>query len=150
MMSTPSPEFSDRWIRVGERLSRQMLLSPEEIATFARLSGDLNPLHHDEAYAQQTRFGGVIVSGPQLISLMMGLTATSFSQQTAMLGLEFTFQFLKAVKAGEKITLEWEVVAISPKSSLQGVIVDLDGKVTNEQGHSVLTGKGKVLVTAKL
>jgi acyl dehydratase len=71
MMSTPSPEFSDQRIRVGERLSSQMILSPEEIATFARLSGDLNPLHHDEAYAQQTRFGGVIVSGPQLISLMM-------------------------------------------------------------------------------
>jgi 3-hydroxybutyryl-CoA dehydratase len=50
----------------------------------------------------------------------MGLTATSFSQETAMLGLEFTFQFRKAVKAGEKIMLEWEVVETSPKASLQG------------------------------
>jgi acyl dehydratase len=131
-------------------MSSQMRLSHEEIATFARLSGDLNPLHHDEGYAQQTRFGGVIVSGPQLISLMMGLTATYFSRETAMLGLEFTFHFLKAVKADEMITLEWEVEHVEPKASLQGVIASLDGKATNEQGQVVLTGKGKVLVTAML
>lgn len=150
MMSTPSPEFPDLRIRVGERVTSQMILSREEVATFARLSGDLNPLHHDEVYAQQTRFGGVIVCGPQLVSLMMGLTATYFSRETAMLGLEFTFHFRKAVKADEMVTLEWEVVHIEPKASLQGVIASLDGKATNNQGQTVLTGKGKVLVTAKL
>ena len=144
------PEFPDIVIRVGERITSQMTLSLEEIATFARLSGDLNPLHHDEEYAQQTRFGGVIVSGPQLTSLMMGLTATYFSRDTAMLGLEFTFHFRKALKAGETVTMEWEIVAAEPKISLQGVIASLDGKATNDQGQTVLTGKGKVLVTAKL
>lgn len=131
-------------------MSSQMILSREEIATFARLSGDLNPLHHDEAHAQRTRFGGVIVSGPHLISLMMGLTATHFSRETAMLGLEFTFHFRKAVRADEMITLEWEVVHVEPKASLQGVIASLDGKAINEQGQIALRGKGKVLVTAKL
>src|SRR6266852_5651645 len=150
MMPPPSPEFPDLRVRVGERMSSQIRLSPEEIATFARLSGDLNPLHHDEAFARQTRFGGVIVSGPQLISLMMGLTATYFSRETAMLGLEFTFQFLKAVKADEMVTLEWEVVHVEPKASLQGVIASLEGQATSEQGPVVLTGQGKVLVTARL
>jgi 3-hydroxybutyryl-CoA dehydratase len=148
MMSTP--EFPDLRVRVGERIIRQMILSREEVATFARLSGDLNPLHYDEVYAQQTRFGGVIVSGPQLVSLMMGLTATHFSQETAMLGLEFTFHFRKAVKVDELITMEWEVVHTEPKASLQGIIASLDGNATNSQGQMVLTGKGKVLVTAKL
>jgi len=118
-------------------MTSQMILSREEVATFARLSGDLNPLHYDEAYAQ-------------LVSLMMGLTATYFSRETAMLGLEFTFHFRKAVKADEMVTLEWEVVHTEPKASLQGVIASLDGKAINDQGQTVLTGKGKVLVTAKL
>jgi len=143
-----SPEFPD--IRVGEQITSQIMLSLEEIATFARLSGDLNPLHYDKEYAQQTRFGGVIVSGPQLTSLMMGLIATYFSRDTAMLGLEFTFHFRKALKAGEMVTMEWEIITAEPKTSLQGVIVSLDGKATNDQGQIVLTGKGKVLVTAKL
>src|SRR5258708_12232971 len=122
MMSTPSPEFPDLRIRVGERITSQIILSREEIATFARLSGDLNPLHYDELYAQQTRFGGVIVSGPHLISLMMGLTATSFSQETAMLGLEFSFRFRKAVKADEMIYLSWEIVHVEPNATFQGAI----------------------------
>jgi len=150
MQPISSSEFPGSRILVGERITSQMMLSLEEIATFARLSGDLNPLHYDEEYAQQTRFGGVIVSGPQLTSLMMGLIATYFSRDTAMLGLEFTFHFRKALKAGEAVNMEWEIVAAEPKASLQGVIVSLDGKAINAQEQIVLTSKGKVLVTAKL
>ena len=143
-------EFPRIQIHVGEHITGQVGLSLEEIATFARLSGDLNPLHHDERYAQQTRFGGVIVSGPQLISLMMGLVATHFSQETAMLGLDFSFRFRKAVHAGEIVTMSWEIVSARPKTSLQGVLVDLDGRIVNKQEQLVLTGQGKVLVTEKL
>lgn len=147
-MTRTNPEFPT--IRVGERIASQVALSLEEVATFARLSGDLNPLHHDVEYAQQTRFGGVIVSGPQLTSLMMGLTATYFSRDTAMLGLEFTFNFRKAVKVGETIAMEWQIVSAEPKATLHGVLVSLDGKIINEQGQVALTGKGEVLVMEKL
>lgn len=147
---TATPDFPNIQIRVGERITGEVALSLEEIAQFARLSGDLNPLHHDEQYAAQTRFGGVIVSGPQLTSLMMGLTATYFSQETAMLGLEFTFHFRKAVKVGEAVTMAWDIVSAAPKASLQGVLVDLDGRAINAHGQIVLIGKGKVLVTTKL
>ena len=64
-----------------------------------------------------------------------------------MLGLEFSFRFRKAVKAGETIALAWEVVAAEPKASLQGELVTLEGKATNPQDQIVLTGVGKVLVT---
>ena len=146
---TPS-DAQGRLVQVGERITGQVCLSRKEIATFARLCGDLNPLHHDEDYARQTRFGGIIACGPQITSLMMGLTATYFSQGKAMLGLEFTFRFRKAVKAGETIALAWEVVAAEPKASLQGVLVTLEGKASNPQGQIVLTGVGKVLVTDTL
>src|SRR5258708_22722939 len=132
---TAMPEFPNIQIRVGERITGEVALSLEEIAQFARLSGDLNPLHHDEHYAAQTRFGGVIVSGPQLTSLMMGLTATYFSRDTAMLGLEFTFNFRKAVKVGETITMEWQIVSAEPKATMHAALVSLDGNVTNNQGQ---------------
>lgn len=147
-MTVPS-EFPNIHIHIGERITGSVAFSPEEIATFARLSGDRNPLHYDEQYAAQTRFGSIIVSGPQLTSLMMGLTATYFSQETAMLGLEFTFHFRKAVKAGEIVHMAWEIVSAEPKASLQGVLVDLNGSaIVSDQ--IVLTGKGKVLVLEKL
>lgn len=147
MVSSELPEIH---VTVGERIAGQVALTHDEIATFARLSGDLNPLHYDDAYARRTRFGTVIVSGPQLISLMMGLTATYFSRETAMLGLEFAFQFRQAVKVNETVNMEWRIVTAEPKASLQGVIAGLEGKATNTQDEVVLTGSGKVLITAAL
>jgi len=137
-------------VRVGERIEGQVALSGEEIANFARLCGDQNPLHHDEEYARQTRFGGIIACGPHMTSLMMGMVATHFSRETAMLGLEFTFHFRKAVLADEPITIAWEVMTVRPKASLGGELVTLEGQASNQQGQVVLTGTGKVLITAKL
>ena len=137
-------------IQVGERITGQVILTSEEIARFATLCGDQNPLHHDEHYARQTRFGGIIACGPHITSLMMGLTATYFSRSGAMLGLEFTFHFRKAVKADDQIDMLWEVTAVEPKASLQGSIVTMQGKATNQQGQEVLTGTGKILATEKL
>ena len=137
-------------VQIGERIIGQVMLSHADIATFATLCGDMNPLHHDESYAQGTRFGGVIACGPQITSLMMGLVATYFSQNGAMLGLEFSFRFLKAVKAGETVDMEWNVVTTEPKASLNGEIVALDGKATNQRGETVVTGVGKILAVRKL
>jgi acyl dehydratase len=137
-------------IQIGEHIRAQIALTREEIARFATLCGDLNPLHHDESYARQTRFGGIIACGPHITSLMMGLTATHFSRDSAMLGLEFTFRFRKAVMADEQITLEWEIVAAEYKASLQGILVTLHGKATNQEGREVLTGTGKILAMEKL
>jgi acyl dehydratase len=148
--ATPSEPQSALFVRVGERIEGQISLTPAEIATFATLCSDLNPLHHDESYARQTRFGGIIACGPHVISLMMGMTATHFSRTRAMLGLDFNFRFRKAVKAGETIDVVWEVTMAVPKATLGGDLVTLEGKATNQQGQVVVQGTGKVLVTDKL
>ncbi len=137
-------------ISVGEHIVEQVALSFEEIKRFATLCGDLNPLHHDEDYARQTRFGGVIACGPQLSSLMMGMTATYFSREGAMLGLEFNFRFRKAVMVGDTITMDWEIVAADYKASLQGQLVVLEGTAVNQAGELVMTGQGKILAVDKL
>src|SRR5215472_3024869 len=131
MTHSPSPEFQAISITIGERIVGQATVTTAEIAAFARMCGDHNPLHHDEAYARGTRFGGIIACGPHLISLITGLLVTYFTQNSAMLGLEFTFHFLKAVMAEETIEMEWEVVGKESKASLGGEIVSLKGKTTN-------------------
>ncbi len=94
-----------------ERIAGQARLTAAEIAVFASLCGDCNPFHHDMTYARTTRFGGIIASGAQLNALMPGLLATHLSQSHAALGLEFSFRFLKAIKAEERIEMEWEILA---------------------------------------
>ena len=150
MSQQPSARSDRNAIPVGAHIVEQVTLSAEEIARFATLCGDMNPLHHDEDYARQTRFGGVIACGPQLSSLMMGMTATHFSREGAMLGLEFSFRFRKAVKAGETIFMDWVIVSAVYKASLQGELIELEGTALNQAGELVLTGQGKILAVDKL
>jgi len=142
-----SPEGS-AW--VGQRFSRQVTLTRAEIANFATLCGDFNPLHHDEDYARRSRFGGIIACGPHTTALMMAMTATYFSRTNGILGLEFTVRFRKAVYADDTINMEWEIATAHPKASMGGTLVTLEGTITNQHGQIVLTGIGKLLVTEKL
>jgi len=52
-----------RLIEIGERLARTVRYSREDIAAFAKLSLDENPLHLDTEVAQRARFGEIIASG---------------------------------------------------------------------------------------
>jgi 3-hydroxybutyryl-CoA dehydratase len=136
---------------LGERMQRRLCVDAAAISRFARLCGDQNPIHHDAAHAGRTRFGKVVMSGPQLAGLLMGLSATHFSQPgpngpRAMLGLDFRFRFQRAVLADECIDLRWDVVAIRRKESLGGEVAFLAGNVCNAAGEHAVKAVGKVLV----
>lgn len=139
-------QVADCPIAVGETFSRRVTLDAASIHEFALAAGDLNPLHHDADYAKGTRFGGIIASGTQYTSLLMGLVATHFSARAASAGLEFSLQLKKPVRAGDTITLSWVVTEITPKASLNGHIVTLDGTITNQDAVQVLTCIGKIVV----
>ena len=131
--------------QVGERFSRTVLLTPEAIHEFALAAGDLNPLHHDKMFAEASRFGGIIASGTHYVALIMGLVATHFTARgEAAAGLEFSFQLKKPVRAGDTITLTWEVVEITPKASLKGDILTLKGHITTRNAVEVLSCTGKI------
>jgi acyl dehydratase len=76
--------------------TKEYYLTRENVSAFAHTCEDYNPLHHDAAFATQTRFSGLIACGPQYASLLLGLAATHFSQYGATLGLEFNLKFVKA------------------------------------------------------
>jgi acyl dehydratase len=80
----------------------------------------------------------------------MGLTATHFSQDAAMVGLEFWFRFRRPIFADETIRLEWLVIAVRPNTRLGGDIVDLRGRIRNQVGETALGAKGRVLVAERL
>jgi acyl dehydratase len=136
--------------RPHERFSAEVLLTSAAVSAFATAAGDPNPLHHDAAFAGSTRFGGVIASGPQTTSLLMGLTATHFSARGAMLGMEFSFRFMRPVLADQRVKLEWLVVRVGPAARSRGEIVDLRGRLQTQDGRTAVGAKGRVLVTDSL
>ena len=135
---------------VGERFGRRITLSRASIRAFARMAGDGNPIHHDEELAAKTRLGGIVASGPQMSSLLMGLTATRFSCGAGMLGLDFRFRFRRPARPDQELHLWWEIVAIHPKESLRGELVLLAGQAVDEQGTPLVKAVGKVLVVPEL
>jgi acyl dehydratase len=135
---------------IGESFEHTETLDEETISAFARLIGDLNPLHHDRVAAEASRFGGIIASGPHYASILLARVATHFSQGTSMVGLEFSLKFHFPARPGDALRFRWEVIDVSWNEKLKGDIVSLAGSVWNAEGTELLTSQGKVLVSGDL
>jgi acyl dehydratase len=138
-----------RIVTPGETFQSTLELSVDSIKSFATLVNDLNPLHHDEAYAAQSRFGGLIASGTQPTAYFMALLATHFSTYAQPLGLEFDIKLKQAVQAHDTLTIRWRVRDAHWKPSLNGDLTYLEGSVVNQRGELMLTGTSTILVMPK-
>ena len=133
-----------------ERFSAEVTLSPAAVRAYADTVGDSNPVHHDEDFAAGTRYGRLIASGTLTTAHLMALSASHYSRASAMVGLEFWFRFRKAIYADETIKLEWLVVSVKENARLNGDVVELRGRIRNENGETAVGAKGRVLVTDRL
>jgi 3-hydroxybutyryl-CoA dehydratase len=133
-----------------ERFSTDVTLTPAMVSAYAHGVGDTNPVHHDAAFAADTRYGRPIASGTHTTALLLGLTASHYSKGTAMVGLEFWVRFRRPIFADETIRLEWLVVKVTPNVKLGGDVVELRGRIRNQSGQTALGAKGRVLVTGRL
>lgn len=61
---------------IGQSCTMHRTFSPDEVLQFATLSLDTNPLHTDEAYAHNSRFGQLIVPGMLSASLFSAIIGT--------------------------------------------------------------------------
>jgi len=129
----------------GYRFGAQRQIAAGEIAEFASLCGDFNPLHHDADAAARTRFGGIVACGPHTMSVFSALVASHFSPLSAMVGLDFSFRFLRVVRAGDLLQMEWELQALEYSPKLRGHLLELQGRVQVE-ARDVLHGKGQILL----
>jgi len=136
-------------IAVGATFARTAQFDAAAIRAFATLCGDLNPLHHDERAAAKSPFGGLIASGPHVVSLMMGLDATYLSERFDALGLGFEFRFVKAVPEGATLSLEWTVSDCRPTANRSGYVVAVEGRAVDAAGTVYVTGRGENLIRTK-
>ena len=138
-------------IRVGETCERSIRFTREDIAAFARMTGDTNPLHHDVQAAQRARHGEIIASGQQTTAQMMGLVASHFSrsddgQSRELLCLNFNFAFKAPVFAQQDLVLQWRVATVEWNAALGGWLAHVDGRATVRHAHPCVVGRGTLLV----
>ncbi|HWI11546.1 MAG TPA: MaoC family dehydratase, partial [Burkholderiaceae bacterium] len=116
-----------RLIAVGEKVTRRMRYSRADIAQFARMSLDENPLHLDSMVAQRARFGEIVASGQQTAAILMGMLATHYSRSDdgvarQMICLNMNFAFKAPVFAEQEIVLQWKVSSVTPNAKLKGLV----------------------------
>jgi acyl dehydratase len=132
-------------VRVGEHFGRTLRYSAAQIAEFARLSLDGNPLHDGTAAG-----GAVIASGQHSAAIMMGLVASHLSRSDDGIGrealcLNFNFSFKAPIHAEQEITMKWLVALIEFNARLDGWIAQLNGTAYSA-GSDCVVARGTVLV----
>jgi 3-hydroxybutyryl-CoA dehydratase len=140
------PRDGQTVMTVGDTFSKQVQFDGGSISSFALLTGDTNPLHHDAAYAAGTRFGGIIASGAHVTALLTGMVAGHFADKGLNVGLDFSFRFQAPVRLDDLVNMRWTMTGRMPKLSLKGDIVTLEGEAVRSDGIAAVSATAHVLL----
>lgn len=132
-------------VRVGDNFETTMTLTETHIVMGAGLFGDFNPLHVNQRFAAQSRYGTRIAHGYLTTSFMAAQLGMVF-HGTAIAYLEHTSRFTAPVRAGDTLTITWTVSALDDKPKHQGGIVTLSGLCTNQEGEKVADAEARMLI----
>jgi acyl dehydratase len=126
-------------LEIGAVASRTRIVTARDIELFTELTGDRNPLHYDEAAAERSRFGGIIVQGGVTSGLLNAVVAQDLPGPGSVF-LQADWKFTAPVRPGDEITAVVEVLeARSDKP-----ITKLRTTVTRNDGTVVLEGTAVV------
>jgi phosphate acetyltransferase len=127
-------------IEVGESASLERTLSREDIELFAVMSGDVNPAHLDEEYADSDMFHEIIAHGMWGASLLSALMGTRLPGPGAIY-LEQTLRFRRPVMIGDTVTVS--VTATEKEEKRHRIVFDCN--CSNQHGDTVIDGTAHVI-----
>ncbi len=102
-------QFEDLGLGQNDTLMRTVM--ERDVALFAEISGDANPIHLCDTYAAATRFGQRIAHGMFTASLISALMGTRLPGPGAVY-LSQNLAFLAPVKIGDVVAARVEVVEL--------------------------------------
>jgi 3-hydroxybutyryl-CoA dehydratase len=93
-------------LSVGDTIQFSKTLTERDVTRFATASGDTNPIHLDEEWAEETRFDGRIVHG----TLVAGLISAALARFPGdVIYLSQDTEFLGPIRIGERAIADVEV-----------------------------------------
>lgn len=123
--------------KIGQTAAVSVLISSDLVDSFAKLSGDHNPIHMDDKVAKAAGYGKRVVHGMVGASFVSNLIGNQLPGPGA-LWLEQSFNFLKPIRIGDELRICGTVTKVwEAKSVLQMQI-----EIHNQKEESVLTGTG--------
>ena len=128
-------------LRVGQRECLSRTITAEDVAAFARLSGDYNALHLDDEFAARTEFAQRVVHGFLSASLLSTLVGMKVPGRGALY-LSQQVDFTRPVYIGDTV----EACATIEKIDIDTRIISLRTQITRAPHDVVLRGEAKVKV----
>jgi acyl dehydratase len=130
------------FIEIGETAEFSRTLSEADVASFAELSGDFDPIHMDDAYAAQSRFGKRIAHGILSMALLSSVASiiSRRAKERGSPGVSVSMgydkiRFLKPVFIGDTLTARYTVQALEGDRSRSKV------EVIKQGGDLVVVGE---------
>ena len=111
-------------------------MTAREVALYAELTGDRNPLHFDAAFAARTRFGRLVAQGGIAAGMLNALVAMDLPGPGTVF-MSQTLKYLAPTYFGDTLTAEVEVLSLKPDKP----VCQLRATITNQEGTRVLEGE---------
>lgn len=139
-------------LKVGDEVSRTFEISKSSLDSYAKLTGDNNPIHMNEAYARAAGFRGRVAHGMYLAGLVSRIIGEDMPGHGALWFAQ-DMSFEEPVYAGDRLTVTVKVEQLSQaaRAVKVGVIArDGHGNVKFKGGGTVTMPKVKTESNAKV
>lgn len=140
------PQYFEDFAIDASAESQARTITETDVAAFAALSGDYNPIHTDEEYARRSAFGRRIAHGALIFSVSTGLAMRMSPPNEALvafLGID-SLRFTRPVFLGDTIRLRTRVAEKKERDPKRG-IVTFENTVLNQRDQAVLVYNPKVI-----
>ncbi len=130
-------------LKIGDSAQISKTITEGDIELFARATGDFNPVHLDQAYAEKTMFKGRIAHG----LLSVGFISTILGNILPGHGTIYLSQevkFLAPVRIGDTITAKVDVLELIPeknRAKFRTTCINQDGKLAVDGAAWVMPPK---------
>ncbi|MEO5580198.1 MAG: MaoC family dehydratase [Gemmatimonadaceae bacterium] len=128
-------------LAVGQTAEFGKTITEADVAMFAGVTGDFNPVHVNETVAQRSRFKGRIAHG-MLSAGLISATIAGKLPGPGTIYLSQTLRFTAPVRIGDTVTASVSIVEIIAAKRR----VRLATVCRNQDGATVLDGEATVLV----
>ena len=122
-------------LKVGDSAQFSKTITEKDINDFARVTGDFNPLHLDQGYAEKTIFKGRIAHGLLSVGLLSSILGNILPGHGTIY-LSHEIKFLAPVRIGDTITAKVEVIEVVPEKNR----AEFRTTCTNQDGKLVVDG----------
>lgn len=132
------------------RRTRGRTVGEGDVSLFAGLVGDYNPLHVDEEFCKDTKYGGRIAHGPLSLSVAIGLMSQlNWIDGTALGLLNLSWDFQAPVRLGDTIHARVTPLEARPSRTSGRGVLKIGFEVVNHREERVQSGSIVLLMRSR-